>query len=98
GYNPGVRFDRRIFLKSAAAGVASLAIPGCRSTRSVPPAAGANSLPGCHPVHVLPEREIRTIAGLRPFRPSGFVVRSETLGDTVVIHNYGHGGGGITLS
>ena len=49
-------------------------------------------------MHVLPEREIRTIAGLRPFRPSGFVVRSETLGDTVVIHNYGHGGGGITLS
>jgi glycine/D-amino acid oxidase-like deaminating enzyme len=41
---------------------------------------------------------IRTITGLRPFRPSGFVVRGERLGDKTVIHNYGHGGAGITLS
>lgn len=50
------------------------------------------------PVHVAPEREIRTVVGLRPYRPSGFVVRVESLGDTRVVHNYGHGGGGITLS
>jgi glycine/D-amino acid oxidase-like deaminating enzyme len=49
-------------------------------------------------VHVAPEREIRTTVGLRPYRPSGFVVRAERLGDTLVVHNYGHGGGGITLS
>jgi len=49
-------------------------------------------------VRVAPERVIRTIAGLRPFRPSGFVVRSEKLDHKVVIHNYGHGGAGITLS
>ena len=36
--------------------------------------------------------------GLRPDRPSGFVVRAERMGEKVVIHNYGHGGGGITLS
>ena len=41
---------------------------------------------------------IRVITGLRPFRPSGFVVRGEKLGDKVLIHNYGHGGAGITLS
>jgi D-amino-acid oxidase len=35
---------------------------------------------------------------LRPFRPSGFVVRGEKLDDKTVIHNYGHGGAGITLS
>jgi len=50
------------------------------------------------PVHVAAEREIRTVVGLRPFRPSGFVVRAERLGDTLVVHNYGHGGAGITLS
>jgi glycine/D-amino acid oxidase-like deaminating enzyme len=50
------------------------------------------------PVHVSEDREIRTVAGLRPFRPSGFVVRAEKLDDTLVIHDYGHGGGGITLS
>jgi glycine/D-amino acid oxidase-like deaminating enzyme len=50
------------------------------------------------PVDVRPERVIRTIVGLRPFRPSGFLVRAEKLDDTLVIHNYGHGGAGITLS
>jgi D-amino-acid oxidase len=55
---------------------------------------------GCHlpPVQVSEDREIRTVAGLRPYRPSGFVVRAEKLDSTLVIHNYGHGGGGITLS
>ncbi len=49
-------------------------------------------------VNVSPDRVIRTICGLRPFRPSGFVVRAEKFGDTTVVHNYGHGGAGITLS
>jgi glycine/D-amino acid oxidase-like deaminating enzyme len=49
-------------------------------------------------VQVSPERVIRTVVGLRPFRPSGFVVRGEKLGEKTVVHNYGHGGAGITLS
>ena len=53
---------------------------------------------GLPPVHVSEDREIRTVVGLRPFRPSGFVVRAEKLDDTLVVHNYGHGGGGIMLS
>jgi glycine/D-amino acid oxidase-like deaminating enzyme len=54
----------------------------------------------CHlpRVRVSAEREIRTVVGLRPFRPSGFRVAKEMVGETAVIHNYGHGGGGITLS
>jgi glycine/D-amino acid oxidase-like deaminating enzyme len=44
------------------------------------------------------EEVIRTRVGLRPYRASGFVVRSEKVGETQVIHNYGHGGGGITMS
>ena len=50
------------------------------------------------PVRVSAERVIRTITGLRPFRPSGFVVRGEKLGSKTLIHNYGHGGAGISLS
>jgi glycine/D-amino acid oxidase-like deaminating enzyme len=50
------------------------------------------------PVNVAADRVIRTVVGLRPFRPSGFVVRAESLGDKVLVHNYGHGGGGVTLS
>lgn len=50
------------------------------------------------PVHVAEERIIRIDVGLRPYRPSGFRVAREALGDKTLVHNYGHGGGGITLS
>jgi D-amino-acid oxidase len=49
-------------------------------------------------VHVSEDRIIRSVVGLRPYRASGFVVRAEKIGDKTVVHNYGHGGGGITLS
>jgi D-amino-acid oxidase len=49
-------------------------------------------------VRVSSDRVIRTVVGLRPFRPSGFVVRAEKLDAHTVIHNYGHGGGGMTMS
>jgi D-amino-acid oxidase len=49
-------------------------------------------------VHVAPERIIRVDVGLRPFRAAGFRVEREALGAKALIHNYGHGGGGITLS
>lgn len=59
--------------------------------------------PGTRPVRLPPvivseERVIRIDVGLRPFRPSGFRVEREALGDKVLVHNYGHGGAGITLS
>jgi glycine/D-amino acid oxidase-like deaminating enzyme len=50
------------------------------------------------PVLIEPDRVIRTIVGLRPFRPSGFVVRRESLGQKTLVHNYGHGGAGFALS
>ena len=40
----------------------------------------------------------RTLAGLRPFRPEGFRVELERIGDRPVVHNYGHGGSGWSLS
>jgi glycine/D-amino acid oxidase-like deaminating enzyme len=50
------------------------------------------------PVHVTAGRVIRTVVGLRPFRASGFVLKTEKIHDKLVIHNYGHGGAGVTLS
>jgi glycine/D-amino acid oxidase-like deaminating enzyme len=50
------------------------------------------------PVHVSAERVIRQTVGLRPHRPSGFVLRSATLDAKTVVHNYGHGGSGMSLS
>ena len=44
------------------------------------------------------DRVIRTTVGLRPVRQSGFLLRADRLDDKVLIHNYGHGGTGMTLS
>ena len=49
-------------------------------------------------VLVSPQRVMRTVVGLRPFRASGFRVEAEPLGGTLLVHNYGHGGCGVTLS
>jgi glycine/D-amino acid oxidase-like deaminating enzyme len=62
---------------------------------------GTRRYSGCTPlapVLVDQSRVIRTLAGLRPYRRQGFVVRAEQLGEKRLVHNYGHGGGGITLS
>ena len=44
------------------------------------------------------DRIIRTTIGLRPHRPSGFVLRADKLDGKTLIHNYGHGGSGMSLS
>lgn len=91
-----LQMDRRGLI---AGGSATLALAGCTTagSRGLPKAVRAQ--PEClAKVQVEPSRVIRTVAGLRPFRPSGFVVRAESLGDSLLVHNYGHGGGGISLS
>jgi D-amino-acid oxidase len=50
------------------------------------------------PVRIDAGRVIRTVVGLRPYRSSGFVLRAERFGSKVLVHNYGHGGGGFSLS
>ena len=88
---------RRAFLKRGGMAAAGLALGGCapalagqRAPRR-PPAT-------LYPVDVSWDRVIRTTVGLRPHRPSGFVVRAEKLDDRTVIHNFGHGGAGMSLS
>jgi glycine/D-amino acid oxidase-like deaminating enzyme len=44
------------------------------------------------------DRIIRTTVGLRPYRESGFVVRADRLDEKLLVHNYGHGGSGMSLS
>ena len=44
------------------------------------------------------DRVTRTVVGLRPYRPQGYRLDWETLGDKTVVHSYGHGGCGVTMS
>ncbi len=86
--------SRRTVLQSLAALSLGACVSGPRvSARNYTP----SGLP-LRRVLVSPDRVIRTVTGLRPFRPSGFVVQADRLDDKLLIHNYGHGGGGITLS
>lgn len=93
------RLVRRKLLKTMGAGAIAAGMAGC-----VPISAGSagyrrpySRKPWLAP-RISMDHVIRSIVGLRPYRPSGFVVKSEKFDDKVVVHNYGHGGGGITLS
>jgi glycine/D-amino acid oxidase-like deaminating enzyme len=50
------------------------------------------------PVKVSRDRVIREVVGLRPYRAEGFVVEAQRAGNKLIVHNYGHGGAGMTLS
>ena len=82
--------NRRDFLRGAA--VTSAALIAARS------AFAFDTKRNFAPVKVARERLIREVVGLRPYRPSGFVVDAQRFGSKLLVHNYGHGGGGVTLS
>jgi glycine/D-amino acid oxidase-like deaminating enzyme len=86
---------RRELLKGLALASASALLSSCAPKRIK---ASLPTTPCLPRVNVVQDRIIRSICGLRPYRRSGFVVRPEKFGDTLVVHNYGHGGAGITLS
>lgn len=95
GITPMNRRAALLGLGALTAGIA-LGLGGCGNAfLAGPSGTHPRRLP---PVRVARDRVIRTVAGLRPFRPSGFVVRAEPFGDRLLVHNYGHGGSGLTLS
>src|SRR4029453_8580984 len=86
-------FTRRFFFRGALATSGVLAAAPARGLAAVFP-------PQRHfaPIKVSSNRIIREVVGLRPYRPEGFRVEAERVGEKLFIHNYGHGGAGITLS
>ena len=82
--------NRRDFLRGAA--VTGAALIAARS------ALAFDTKRHFAPVNVARNRIIREVVGLRPYRPSGFVVDAQRFGGKLLVHNYGHGGGGVTLS
>ncbi|HET7293961.1 MAG TPA: FAD-dependent oxidoreductase [Vicinamibacteria bacterium] len=95
---PGAAASRRLFLgRFAAASFGALAA-SCATRTSHPSRAGLPRLRRLAPVAVSRDARIRQVVGHRPYRASGFVVRGEKLDEKLLVQNYGHGGGGISLS
>ena len=89
--------DRRTLLKTGGMAALGLGLGGC-ATRAPQLARPARPRLTLAPIRASWDRVIRTTVGLRPHRSSGFVLRAEQLDAKTVVHNYGHGGAGLSLS
>ena len=90
--------NRRNFLSiAAAAGLTSCApkIKTATAARGLPPYA---VLPRIMPIRAEVDRIFRVTVCLRPFRAAGPRLDVERVGEKTVVHNYGHGGSGWSLS
>lgn len=98
--------NRRYFLQrsGAVAGMGMLGLSGCAKQVQAKASAGAPSLPFYDvvpplvPIRAHEDRLFRITVCLRPFRAEGPRLDVERVGYKTVVHNYGHGGSGWSLS
>src|SRR5262245_47662698 len=91
--------DASLALVGVGVGCAKLAPNHARSSTGARPTERVRHAPvNLAPVIASWDRVIRTTIGLRPHRDSGFVLRADKLDDRLLIHNYGHGGAGMSLA
>ena len=91
----GRAVHRATFVRFAASAALTAPFLGAQRALAAPPRQVVRPLV---PVEVSLDRVTRTTVGLRPYRGSGFVLRAEAHDAKTIIHDYGHGGGGMTLS
>jgi len=86
--------DRRSFLQNAGLAAGFVIASGSTGLKAL----AQQSERRFAPVEVARDRVIREVVGLRPYRDEGYVVEAQKIGNKLLVHNYGHGGAGITLS
>jgi glycine/D-amino acid oxidase-like deaminating enzyme len=93
-------YDRRRFLHGGAAGLGAIGLLGLPGVRSAARAAAPlfDPVGPIVPIRALPDRLFRITVCLRPFRPAGPRIETEQVGRKLIVHNYGHGGSGWSLS
>jgi D-amino-acid oxidase len=92
--------DRRRLLQGSAAFAGAAALAGC-TTLVKPTSSGVpvyDIVPPLAPVRARLDRLFDMTVCLRPFRAAGPRLDVEQVGNTTVVHNYGHGGSGWSLS
>jgi glycine/D-amino acid oxidase-like deaminating enzyme len=89
--------NRRDFLVSGGLAAVGFGLSGCANNARVK-TAPKRPMVRLAPVRVSWDRVIRTTVGLRPHRDAGFVLRADRLDDRLLVHNYGHGGAGMSLA
>src|SRR5690349_19717543 len=91
--------NRRSLIKAGGMAALGFAIEGCAPKAGKVVATAPKRPPiRLAPVNISYDRIIRTTIGLRPHRPSGFVLKADKLDSKLLIHNFGHGGSGMSLS
>ena len=95
---------RRDFLTAAGLGGVALATQGLASCATGPKLYADKTYNINRGYQFIPklklskDRIIKETVGLRPFRPSGPRIEKVQLGNKTIVHNYGHGGSGWSLS
>ena len=84
--------DRRRWLGLTASALAGGLAAGCASLAVR--RRWEDTFAGIRPARISPDGVIRADVGLRPYRSDGFVLRAESFAGKLLVHNYGHGGGG----
>jgi D-amino-acid oxidase len=92
----GRRLDRRRLLQ----GTAGLGLAGLSACAGIPApsTSGEEASERLAPIRARADRLFDITVCLRPFRAAGPRLDTEQVGDTLVVHNYGHGGSGWSLS
>jgi D-amino-acid oxidase len=88
---------RRTFLTTGSMAAVGFSFGAC-ATNPKPAQVARRPPVNLAPVDASWDRIIRTTVGLRPHRDAGFVLKADKLDDKLLVHNYGHGGAGMSLA